>query len=124
MRTALSIAVALVLAPSCSTGRHDRCVDSFEMESTYVVQVRVGADATWASLKSALSHFSPSSSYCQDAVRQVLAQIEGSRVKLSVEEVDPDHSVIRISAKGSLEDDAAIATMVKDRILSDLEQKH
>jgi hypothetical protein len=38
--------------------------------------------------------------------------------------VDPDHSVIRISAKGSLEDDAAIATMVKDRILSDLEQKH
>jgi hypothetical protein len=128
MRSALSLAIVLCLAPACAPlviggGAVLLSQDAIE-DSTYVLQVKVGVELSWASAKATLSHLSLKPIDTDDEARKATAEIDSSKVTVTVEAYDLDQSVIRVSAKKFGIRDGASAAMVKDRILSDLERKH
>jgi hypothetical protein len=130
MRTVLSIAVALVLAPSCSTELHELRVGTVLLsqevieDSTFVLQVSVSVDLAWASSRATLAHLSPKPIDTDDEGHKATAEIDSSKVTVTVEEYDLDQSVIKVRAKKYGNCDGASAHLVKDRILSNLERKH
>jgi hypothetical protein len=97
--------------------------NSANEDSTYVVQVRVGVDVAWASTKATLSHLSLKPIDTDDAARTAIAEIDNSKATVTVETYDLDQSVIKISATKFAFGDSATASMVKDRIISDLDHK-
>lgn len=128
MRSALSLALILSLAPACAPlviggGAVLLSQEAIE-DSTYVLQVKTGVELSWASSKATLSHLSLKPIDTDDEARKAVADIDSSKVTVAVEAYDLEQSVIRVSAKKFGIRDGATASMVKDRILSDLERKH
>jgi len=127
MRSAIALTVLCALAPACAVlvpaGAGAVAASSMEKDSTYVVQVRVGVELAWASSKTTLSHLTLKPIDTNDAARTAVAQIDGSTVTVTVETYDLDQSMIKVSAEKFAFGDAPTATMVKDKIISDLERK-
>jgi len=127
MRSAISLALLLSLAPACAPlvigGGAILVSQSAIEDSTYVVQVRVGVDLAWATSKTTLSHLSLKPIDTEDEARKAIADIDGSKVTVTVEAYDLDQSVVTVSAMKYGIRDSATAVMVKDKILSDLERK-
>ena len=127
MRSAIALTVLFALAPACAilvpAGAGAVAVQSTEKDSSYVVQVRVAVDLAWASSKTTLSHLSLKPIDTNDEARTAVAHIDNSTVTVTVEAYDLDQSMIKVSATKFAFGDAPTATMVKDKILADLERK-
>jgi hypothetical protein len=127
MRSAITLALVLCIAPACQllvpATAGAMAANSTNEDSTYVVQVRVGVDVAWASTKATLSHLSLKPIDTDDAARTAIAEIDNSKATVTVETYDLDQSVIKISATKFAFGDSATASMVKDRIISDLDHK-
>ena len=127
MRSAITLALVLCIAPACQllvpATAGAVAANSANEDSTYVVQVRVGVDVAWASTKATLSHLSLKPIDTDDAARKAIAEIDSSKAIVTVEAYDLDQSMIRVSAQKYAFGDSATASMVKDRILADLERK-
>lgn len=128
MRSAFSLALLLSLAPACAPlvigGGAVLVSQSAIEDSTYVVQVKAGVELAWASSKTTLSHLSLKPIDTDDEARKAVAEIDSSKVTVTVEAYDLDQSVIKVSAMKFGIRDGASAAMVKDKILADLERKH
>jgi hypothetical protein len=128
MRPAISLALLLSLAPACAPlvigGGAILVSQSAIEDSTYVIQVKVGVELAWASSKTTLSHLSLKPIDVEDSARKAVADIDGSKVTVTVEAYDLDQSVVKVSAMHYGIRDGATAAMVKDKILADLERKH
>jgi hypothetical protein len=126
MRSAISLVLLLVLAPACAllvpAGAGALAISSTNKDSTYIVQVRTGVELAWASSKTTLSHLSLKPIDTDDASRKAVAEIDNAKVTVTVEAFALDQSVIKVSAMKFALADAATATMVKDKILADLER--
>ena len=127
MRSAITLALVLCIAPACQllvpATAGAVAANSANEDSTYVVQVRVGVDVAWASTKATLSHLSLKPIDTDDAARTAIAEIDNSKATVTVETYDLDQSVIKISATKFAFGDSATASMVKDRIISDLDHQ-
>jgi hypothetical protein len=128
MRSAFSLALLLSLAPACAPlvigGGAVLVSQSAIEDSTYVVQVKASVELAWASTKTTLSHLSLKPIDTEDEARKAIAEIDSSKVTVTVEAYDLDQSVIKVSAMKYGIRDGATAAMVKDKILADLERKH
>jgi hypothetical protein len=127
MRSAIALSVLFALAPACAVlvpaGAGALAVQTSEKDSTYVVQVRVGVELAWASSKTTLSHLCLTPIDTNDGSRTAIAHIDGSKVTVTVEAYDLDQSMIKVAAEKFALGDAPTATMVKDKILADLDRK-
>jgi len=127
MRSAIALTVLCALAPACAVlvpaGAGAVAATTAEKDSTYVVQVRVGVELAWASSKTTLSHLTLKPIDTNDASRTAIAHIDNSVVTVVVEAYDLDQTMIKISAEKFAFGDAPTATMVKDKIVADLERK-
>lgn len=128
MRSALSLALVLALAPACAPlivgGGAVLASQSVIEDSTYVLQVRLPVNQAWASSKTTLSHLSLKPIDTDDVARKATASIDNSTVTVSVEAFDLDQSKIQVSAKKFGLRDGATAAMVKDKLLADIEKKY
>ncbi len=101
MRSAILIALLLCIAPSCELlvpATAGAMAANSSDDSTYVVQVRAGVEVAWASSKATLSHLSLKPIDTDDAARKAMAEIDNSKVTVTVEAYDLDQSVIKVSA--------------------------
>jgi hypothetical protein len=128
MRSAFTLALLLSLAPACAPlvigGGAVLASQGVIEDSTYVVQVKTSVEVAWASTKTTLSHLSLKPIDTEDEARKALAEIDSSKVTVTVEAYDLDQSVIKVSAMKYGIRDGSTAAMVKDKILADLERKH
>jgi hypothetical protein len=128
MRSAISLTLLLALAPACAPlvigGGAILVSQSAIEDATYVVQVKVGVELSWASAKTTLSHLSLKPIDTDDEARKAVAEIDNSKVTVTVEAYDLEQSMITVSAMTNYGiRDAATASMVKDKLLTDLERK-
>ena len=128
MRPALSLALVFALLPGCAAlvvgGTGAIMVQDINKDGAYVLQVKTGVEVAWASSKSTLSHLCLKPFDTDDVARKATAEIDNSKVIVSVEAYDLDQSMIKINATKFGMQDGATAAMVKDKILADLERKH
>ncbi len=125
MRSAIALTVLLALAPGCAVlipvGAGVAIATSTD-DTGYTVQVKSSVELTWASSKTTLSHLSLKPIDTDDEARKATAE-NNSKVTVTVEAYDLDQSVIKVSATKFALHDSATASMVKDKILADLERK-
>ncbi|MBK7642081.1 MAG: hypothetical protein IPJ19_03365 [Planctomycetes bacterium] len=127
MRSAIALTALLALTSGCALlvpAGAGYVVATTTDDSTYIVQVKTGVEVTWASTKTTLSHLSLKPVDTDDERRSAIAEIDSSKVTVTVEAYDLDQSVIKVSATKFALRDTATANMVKDKILSDLERKN
>ena len=84
MRSAISLALILALAPACAPlvigGGAVLLTQSSIEDSTYVIQVKVGVELAWCSSKSTLSHLSLKPVDTNDESRKAIADIDSAKV--------------------------------------------
>lgn len=93
-------------------------------DSVYILQVKTDSKQTWTSVKTTLSHLSLKPIETDDAAHKAIADIDGAKVTVGVDAYDLDQSTIKVAATKYGMANGATASMVKDRILSDLEHKN
>lgn len=127
MRSAIALTALFAFAPACAVlvpaAAGAMIVHETTEDSSYVVQVKAGVDLAWASSKTTLSHLSLKPIDTDDVARKAVAEIDNSKVIVTVEAFALDQSVIKVSATKFALGDSATTKMVKDKILADLERK-
>ena len=129
MRTLFTLAMPLALASLASgcvaaaAGAAAVIISQDVIDNNvYVATLDRDADQVWASAKVALSHASPRPYEVQDDVRKAIADVDDAKVTVTVETYDLNRSTLRVSARKFGVNNGAIAKMVYDKILQELDR--
>lgn len=90
----------------------------------HMAQVARDIEEVWPSVKETLSYYQEPGSQpmVQEFPRSIDARVDGAEVRIEVEAIDIDRSVIRVSAEKYLGNDKATATKVLNGILDRLQK--
>lgn len=90
----------------------------------HMAQVALDIDLVWPSVKETIGYYQEpgSQAMVQEFPRSIDARVDGAKVRIEVEAIDIDRSVIRVTAEKYLGNDKATAADVLNGILERLQK--